>query len=249
MMKYAERFPHLVEKTRVRLACDYIGHEFRKVFPVTLTQQDVCKAIHGPDTDSGDVEIRDFWNLFCAMSSTWRLKDIYEKVADENVNWKEASLPIDKLYPETMQGWMKMVGGSYDFAKFSFFLKKDENARSKAIKELLKYKECHGSGSESDRIIVMKENGCNKVIDGNGRLTNRIAQWVIEGSNQPYPEMKIWLGEGSGEPNYWVPTSSLFYLHNMKNQTDIEPVLRKLTLVAREEYQRRVAQSMPKSEE
>lgn len=250
LMKYAESFPHLVDETRIQLACDYIAHEFRKIFQ-KFPQQSVHEAIRCfvPNKTSGNVAVRDFWNLFCAMSSTWRLKDLCEKVTDANVNWKEATLHIEELCPETPQGWMRKFCscGNYDFVECWSHLQKDEEARLEAVEELGKYKNTHGNGSENDRIIVMKDNAFYKVIDGNGRLANRIAQWVRQGASQPYPEMKVWLGnDEGGRRNYWISTGSLFFLHNIwKDQVAVESVLHDLSPVAYAEYQMRVVQSLP----
>jgi hypothetical protein len=99
------------------MALDYLAHEFGKVFPA-ISREQLNKPLRDrvPDKDSNDMRIRDFWNLFCAMSSTWRLKDPYYEATARNTCWRKDRISIEYLIPQTPQGWMGTVG-EYDFSK------------------------------------------------------------------------------------------------------------------------------------
>lgn len=249
--KYSVTYPHLTERNRIDLACDYLSHEFRKVFPdISKDMARQASSRYAPNEKRDDKTIRDFWNLFCAMSSTWRLKDLYEIVTDANMDWKDDAIPIDKLCPESPQGWMKKFGpcGRYDFNEAVAYLRKDESAIAQAMKEFEKYLRTHGIGSGDDHIIVVKQRDFYKVVDGNGRLALRIAQYIQKGEDIPYPSMNAWLGDRRGDPeNRWIPTSPLFFLHQVCDEY-VEQVLKSVSPLAWTEYQKRVTREIPEEE-
>lgn len=116
------------------LAPDYMVHEFRKIFS-RLTYEKTKKATAGlaPNVNSQDVVIRDFWNLFCAMSSTWRIKDLYPVATAQNFTWIREQASIAHLVPQTPLGWVKKIG-RYDFSKAIAFLRQNDELKE-ALKE------------------------------------------------------------------------------------------------------------------
>jgi hypothetical protein len=230
---------HLVESERIELACDYLVHEFRKIFH-NISHKEAHEVVLGraPTKNSPDVIVRDFWNLFCSMSSTWRLKDLCHIVTAKNYLWKKCEIPLARLVPESPQGWMKEIRPPYDFGRALIYLR-DKNNLENARKKSENFKAEHAEGDENDPIIARSESGNYIVTDGNRRLKLEIEGWVTRGET-PDPTMTTWVGDGKGLPeNYWMPTGSIFFLRGLCG-SGIESILGKISPLALTEYNRRV---------
>ena len=121
------------------------------------------------------------------MSSTWRRKDLYEIVTDQNVKWRKETITLDRLCPDTPQGWMQNFGscGTYDFHMATSHLQSNETALQEAVRDWNVYVKNHGKGSENDPLIVVPNATSFRVYDGNGRLAIRITRWITERSHIP----------------------------------------------------------------
>ena len=139
MQNYKETHRHLIEHERIELACDYLVHEFRKIFRDTARDKAyyAVKKQAPTETNSDDVTIRDFWNLFCSMSSGWRLKDLFPYATAENVMWEKSETNIELLVPEAPQGWMAKIT-PYNFKEAVDYLR-DKDKLREAIEDTRKY--------------------------------------------------------------------------------------------------------------
>jgi len=234
---------HLSNSQRIELACDYMVHEFRKIFR-EISHEEAYKAIaylkpkRDDNEDERDIRIRDFWNLFCAMSNTWRLKDLCSCVTAVNFAWKKEDVHLPSLYPESRQGWMNKLN-PYNFDQAILHLE-DRSNLEEALKESEREQAKHPKGNESDPLIAVKRQSIHLVRDGNGRLSQRIVKWVAEGKRLPYPTMSVWAGQGDNGPrNYWVPTDHLYVVKKLIGNVT-EDVLGAWSLLALTEYRNRV---------
>jgi hypothetical protein len=99
------------------------------------------------------------------------------------------------------------------------------------------------SGSEDDPIIAIKRDNRYEVCDGNSRLIQTIERCAERGNDSQVPRLKAWLGEGTADRNYWIPTTSLRFLKDhvfSKERIVTETELRVYPL-AWTEYQKRCA--------
>jgi len=234
------RRTHLVENARVQLASDYMLHEFRKIFH-DLTYEETSKAITplAPNDKSEDVVIRDFWNLFCALSSTWRIKDLYVYVTAENVTWKKEEVSVTLLAPCSPQGWLKKID-PYRFDKAVAYLRDSRSNLSEALKEAERERGGHADGDQNDPIIVISDGAGYSVLDGNGRFNGRIVKWISEGGGSDPPVMTTWVGYSRGNPrDFWVPTSSLCFMESLR-VTSPSQILGTVSSLALAEYLKRV---------
>jgi len=234
---------HLVDPQRIELARDYVVHEFRKIFR-EIPHEKAYEAIvdpspkNGDDEQERDVRIRDFWNLFCAMSNTWRIKDLCPYVTAENFTWKKEDVPICSLVPCALQGWMEKVK-PFSFDQAILYLE-DETNLEEALKECEKERARHPRGNENDPLIAVKRQGVYCIHDGNGRLSQRIVKWVSEGRTRPYPTMSVWVAVGDGDPrNYWMPTDHLYVVKSLCGN-NAEYVVGARSSLALTEYRDRV---------
>jgi hypothetical protein len=233
---------HLVQVERTDLACEYMIHEFRKLFKGASTQT-VSEGIRRlvPRSDSDNVVVRDFWNLFCTTSSGWKLKDLHAVVTDENVNWVREQIPLSSLRPQTPQGWMTHIT-PYTFDAAVLYLQEKSNLEQ-AVNDPDEYANGHPEGMQNDAIIAISDQSSYEVCDGNGRLAHALLEWVVEGKSHPHPTMTVWVGRKKGQPsNCWIPTASLFFLKNACSEAnlDIEQVVGNISHLALREYQDRV---------
>jgi len=239
---------HLIESARINLACDYLVHEFRKIFRSITYQKayDVIKHL-APNSKSDDVTIRDFWNLFCSLSAGWRLKELHNIVTAENIVWEKQEIPIQFLEPGTPLGWMKGIN-PYNFRKVVHYLQDNKEKLPEWIKNNEEKRGNRAEGDENDPIIVIKKNDIFKVEDGNSRLKRKIENWVNEGKVTSPPLITAWVGDSKGKPkNSWKPTSSLMFLKHVYPKKrccpNIESVLKEASPLALLEYQKRVKQN------
>ncbi len=244
MLEYGET--HLVESTRVELACDFLVHEFGKLFR-NAGYRDAYESIRSaaPKHGSSEVAVRDFWNLFCAISNTLYLKKLYEIVTDENMVWAKQEISIAKLIPRSPQGWMKKVSLPRRFDQAVSYLQ-SESALEEARNDADEYEKKHISGMESDPLIGVEEESNYIVDDGNGRLAHKILQWVVGGANLPHPAVSIWVGRSKdASKNYWIPTSSLVFFNDLRNylRSNPERLLEKISQLALVEFQKRVSEA------
>lgn len=247
---------HLIESARINLACDYLVHEFRKIF-CSITYQEAYDVIKhlAPNSKSDDRTIRDFWNLFCSLSAGWRLKELHNIVTAENIVWEKKEISIQFLEPGTPQGWMEEVKKEEQlpiyktyFTKADDYLQNNKEKLSEWIKNTEEKRGNRAEGDEDDPIIVIKKNDIFKVEDGNSRLKRKIENWVNEGKVTSPPMITAWVGAPKGKPkNYWIPTSSLMFLKHVypkkKCCPNIESVLKEVSPLALLEYQKRVKQN------
>jgi len=234
---------HLIDRERIELACDYIVHEFRKIFR-EIAHEDAYKAIvhlapsSHDDEDIRDIRIRDFWNLFCGMSNTWRLKDLCPCVTAVNFAWKKENVPLPSLYPESRQGWMKKLNPC-NFRQAILHLEGKRNLEE-ALKECENERARHPRGNENDPLIAIKRQGVYQILDGNGRFSQRIVKWASEGQRRPYPTMLVWVGQGDNGPrNYWMPTDHLFVVKRFYG-SNTDRVVGAISSLALIEYRDRV---------
>lgn len=242
LLKYKET--HLIGSERVDLACDYLVHEFRKLFSHTNTEAlyETIRSL-APQADSSDAAIRDFWNLFCAMSSTWRLKDLHNVVTDENMAWAKEQIPVNRLHPQTPQGWMRNIT-PYSFDKAISFLE-SKPALEHALNDPEEYEKKHPSGSEDDPMIALENRSIYVICDGNGRLAHWLLRWVNTREAFASRLMTVWVGRRRGPTrNHWIPTGSLFFLKDVCSRLSVnaETLLGTISQLALEEYQTRVRQ-------
>lgn len=242
---------HLNEKNRINLACDYLVHEFRKIFR-NLSYDDVYGAIKNlaPTNDSDDVAFRDFWNLFCAVSSGWRLKDLFNIVTNENIEWKKERISINQFIPQDMHGWMKNFSGSSDFSDWAIsYFQGNSQTLNDALKDSEQQRGNRANGDENDPIIAIKDNACFKVIDGNSRLKLRMEKLFSQRNTSSPPQIEAWLGYPTkGQSNFWIPTSYIFYFRDYFfrkykiNNLDIETFFESISRLSVMEYKKRVKQ-------
>lgn len=236
--EYKKTHPHLIESERIALACDYIVHEFRKIFRGT-TREEVSKAIKNiaPTEESGDVSIRNFWNLFCSMSSGWCLKELHTIVTAENIKWKKEKKSMESLVPQTPQGWMQKII-PYSFREAVAYLQNNKEERKKALEKSGEIRDSRAEGDENDAIIAIKKNSIFEVVDGNSRLMRRIENCVNERKGSSPPMITVWVGVPNGNPkNFWIPTSSLMFMGKYFN---VESKLKEISQLALIEYSKRV---------
>jgi hypothetical protein len=234
---------HLVETGRINLAMDYFVHEFAKILPLCSHQEirDSLKAF-APTPETGETSVRDFWNLFCALSSGWCLKDIYVQVTAENVRWELTRISLDQLVPsEADMGWMAYVR-PYSLPKALEYLRAgylDEAEQQTSINRAGRHIE-----DGNDPLIGLRMiDGRVLVQDGNGRLK---AQVEVVAKRQDddglQSEMAVWVGSGSGDPyNYWIPTNCMFLLARfVAKPVEIDSVLASRSPIAANEFAERV---------
>lgn len=186
---------HLSDENRINLACDYLVYEFRKIFS-GLSYEDAYGAIRrlAPTCDSDDVAIRDFWNLFCAVSSTWRLKDLFNVVTNQSIQWKKESKSVKVFVPQDPQGWMTSVDRSKSiFSEATSYLKADSNTLKEALEQSEKERGDRADGDENDPIIAMEMNNTFEVRDGSSRLKVKMEKWLNKQNGSP-PEIEAWIG-------------------------------------------------------
>ena len=240
--EYNRVFPHLIDTKRIELACDYLVHEFRKIFP-DLSYQQAKMALDEriPTEESNNIAIRDFWNLFCAMTDGWRLKSLHIVVTAENVTWQKEKASIKNLVPATPQGWMTKVNPP-NFANAVSYLRETDNELKKIIQTSREKRGNRAEGDENDPLIVFKDESILKVADGNSRLKLQIEEYVLNAANKKstsIPKIDFWVGTPTGKPaNYWIPTSSLTFMKNIIG-FHTEQVLEKISQVALIEYRTR----------
>ena len=89
--KYSTAYPHLIDKNRIELACDYLTHESMKIFSNIDRNKiyDSIKRQAPTKVNNDDVTIRNFWNLFCSISFGWMLKELSYYVTSKNVEWEK----------------------------------------------------------------------------------------------------------------------------------------------------------------
>jgi hypothetical protein len=242
---------HLVEENRINLACDYLVHEFRKIFR-NLGYSDAYSAIKSlvPTADSDDVAIRDFWNLFCAISSGWRLKDLFNIITNQSIQWKKEKKSVRLFVPQDPQGWMKNVGHSTSFfTEATSYLKSDSNTLKGALEQSEKERGDRADGDENDPIIALEMNDTFEVRDGSSRLKVKIEKWLSEQRNSSPPEIEAWIGHSTnGESNTWIPTGSIVFVRDYFlskyaiSGLDIETFLTSISKLAVAEYKKRVKQ-------
>lgn len=240
---------HLVEENRTNLACDYLVHELRKIFR-GLSYEDANGAVKrlAPTSDSDDVAIRDFWNLFCAISSGWRLKDLYNIVTNQSIKWENEKRSLKLFVPQDSQGWMKNVDRSKNFFdEATSYLKSDPNTLNQALKQSTEERGNRADGDESDPIIAIKMNDTFEVRDGSSRWKVRIEKWLNEQKDSSPPEIKAWIGYPTkAQSNFWIPTSFIFFVRDhffnkyKINNFDIETFFTSISNLAVTEYEKRV---------
>jgi len=230
---------HLVEKARIELACDYLVHESRKIFPDITCESAYSRiACLAPDRNSENVKVRNFWNLFCAMSITWRIKDLCPVATAQNFTWVREQVSIVHLVPQTRLGWVKKID-RYDFSNAIAFLRQNDELK-KALEESENARRNNPKGDEKDPIIVIREGPLCMVVDGNSRLKWQVERWLADGGQSPLPTLKAWVGQSNGNPwNYWIPTSSIIFLNSIAPQIT-EELLKRLSPMALAEYRERV---------
>jgi hypothetical protein len=249
--EYREGHPHLLEKARLELACDYLVHEFRKIFR-EMRKEEAREEIKrfDPFRQGDDRTIRDFWNLFCAMSSTWRLKDLNNVVTNPKINWTKRPVSIELLVPGTQLGWMKELGPEFMFDSAVNYLKQDSRRLEQALERSEKHRRERPGGSEDDPIIAQMETETKyKVLDGNSRLTQALERYVS--SNSKIPQLNTWVGcrTDTVREEYWIPTGSLFFLHqSIEDKQQVERILRFKYPLGFVEFQKRVTQAIPQEE-
>lgn len=235
----------LVQTQRTELACEYMIHEFRKLFSEASTQT-LSESIRHlvPQPESDNIAVRDFWNLFCAISSMWKLKDLHTVVTDENVTWTKEQIPLNSLRPETPQGWMTSFA-PYGFDAAVLYLEQKSNLEQ-ALKDPEEYANRHPKGMEDDAIIAIENQASYVICDGNGRVAHAVLSWAVAGKLRPYPTMSVWVGRRRGQArNYWIPTAHLFFLKNIHPgmNLDVERLVGGISRLALEEYQDRVSRT------
>ena len=148
LQKYKQT--HLMENARIRLAHDYLVHEFRKIF-CNIIYREAYNAIKrlAPNGKRCDVTIRDSWNLFCSMSAGWELKELHNIVTAENIVWKKQEICVQFLYPGSPQGWMKEMN-PYAFLKAVKYLQNIEEKLLEGIKDTEEKRGNRAEGDEDD---------------------------------------------------------------------------------------------------
>jgi hypothetical protein len=237
--EYKNTHPYLTEEGRVALARDYLIHEFRKIFPI-ITRDETSRAIKklSPNKDSHDIQIRDFWNLFSAICSGWRIKNLFNVVTNKNIKWAKRQVSLQELYPESPLGWMKQIK-PYRYNDAINFLKAKGRA-NKELEDSIKSRGLRAEGDEQDPIIVLQAERELKVIDGNSRLKISLEKLVV--NKQEDSRLMAWVGHGAGESSeseYWIPTSHLVFMKEI-DHPNIESKLKSISKLALTEYLKRV---------
>jgi len=244
--KYINAYPHLTDIERVELACDYLVHEFRKIFP-DMNKDEAYKAIkrYAPTKDSTDETIRDFWNLFSAMSDGWRLKALHNIVTAENITWSKENISLRLLKPSDPHGWMKELvprgcTNSYDFQALVSYWQKNESILNEALEESKRERKKRAEGDENDPVIARRVNNLFCVVDGSSRIKVAIENWVKKGGTYKPPKITIWIGWSKAPKGIsWTPTSSLFFLKTICGN-DPEIIAERISPLAKMEYIKRV---------
>lgn len=250
-MDYKET--HLIEKNRIHLARNYLVHEFRKIF-CKLSYDDTNEAIKrlAPTKNSDDVAIRDFWNLFCAISSGSRLKDLYNIVTDKSIEWKNEKKSIKKFIPQDKHGWIqKLTDSDPDpdnfFQLATSYLQSNSDNLKKALKQSEEERGNRADGDENDPIIAIEINNTFEVRDGCSRWKVKMEKWLMEQPDSQPPTLNAWIGyPTNGESNVWIQTGSIIFMkeqffNNCKIiDVDIEKFLQSISELAVMEYNKRV---------
>lgn len=238
--EYCETDFHLFDRTRVDLACDFLVHEFRKIF-LCLNKDEAMKAIREKapsDTNKSDTVIQDFWNLFYAMSNTWRHKDLTRIVTDASIQWEKRSVPIQSLSLESRLESIKSIQGPLTVDRIIEHFEKNPVELEKASAKCEGEKNKHPYGSYDDPLIAMKKKDTIEVRDGNGRLLERIVNYVHESRKAEAPQLTTWIGcETGARAVYWVATSSIEFLQGTLKQS-IEQLIGSVSPLALREYQK-----------
>lgn len=205
---------HLLEPIRIKIAVEFIQHEFRKIFPNIKEKQiwdKLDRDIKNLPKNKSFAPVRDFWNFFDSICFGLRLKNLTTILTSQNIKWTKEKVLVDDLYMGSKRDFKYLEKLNNEFPngrEIKDFLFRERNRN---ILKLIKKDSSLNSRSTFYRdnylIIVKYQNNRLVITDGNRRFIKNI----LEGKEKVYAHV----GREVKFPpyyNYWVPTSRIYNL-------------------------------------
>lgn len=235
----------LVDEERICLAIDFMKHEYAKILPKHMME--IMKHLNDfhPNKSSNNITIRNFWNLFAAVSNCYWLKLLTKDVTAKNYQWQRYPISLEQLYPETLHGWMEVIKNKD--SKFSL-----KNALKYFQKNPNKLKEArersneiainrHENDAKDPLIGVAAADNKICIKDGNRRLMSKIEDVASENGTGSDVTMDVWVGtaiDNEAPKDYWIPTSTLMeIIETFKWKEQLEKELQNKFPLAYFEYE------------
>jgi len=208
------KYKHLQETIRVKIAIDYIQHEMRKILPRIRDKniwQEIDKEITNLTNNETMAPVRDFWNLVDAICFGLKLKNLVYSLTSQNIKWSKEKINIDNLYMGSKNDFECLkklnidIPNGREVKEFLFdkknytilkFAKKDTLLNSKKTFDRDKY-----------LIIVGEKDDKTIVYDGNRRMIKKI----LEGSDEVFA-YKASVIKQPMFYNCWIPTPRMLNL-------------------------------------
>ncbi len=201
--------PHFYEPLRQKIATQFAQKEMRKLLPKLRESslwQSIDKQIEEWPEKLGMIA---FWNGIHGISMGFSSKSLIPLITSLNIKWVEKDLPVEKLWFGGKFSTVSHLENAESAASVKEQLFRPENKEllEKTI-EVMEEKAMETAPRDNYPIFaVRKEQGKLRIIDGNRRLLQTIAN--------SKNTIKAYLGEPIAKPliyEHWVPTQILVEL-------------------------------------
>lgn len=200
--------PHFYEPIRQKIATQFAQKEMRKLLPYLRDDslwQSIDKQIEEWPKKLGMIA---FLNGIHGISMGFSSKSLVPLITSLNIKWSEKDLPIEELWFGGKFFTVSHLENAESVAevKKQLFLSKNKNLLERT-NEVIKEKAIDTAPRDDYPIFVVKKEDKLRVIDGNRRLLQTIAN----GKNM----IKAHIGEPIAKPpiyEHWVPTQILVEL-------------------------------------
>lgn len=204
---------HIYDPIRIKIAQQYLMHEFHKLFP-SIKDQTVWDLINTDvenwfDHAPGLAPVRDFWNGVDGISRGFKLKHIVARLTSAHIHWTYEEFPINQLVFTAAFEAFEKLGPNLSASKIIDYLNK--NADGKALKDASLQTLNDLSQKlvvrNQEPVIISGKDNVFQIIDGNRR------SWEALLNNKPTIYAAV--GRVVQDPaifNIWLPTPLLMDL-------------------------------------
>jgi plasmid maintenance system antidote protein VapI len=205
-----EYSPHFYESIRIKIACDLIEKECRKLFP-TIRNKEIWKRM---DRDienwfngkkSGLAAVHDFWNGLEGIVRGFKLKDVLTHITSENIIWSLADIPVDKIiFSVDLPITEEIVKAPFDSQTLIDYIANNK----KGAEEIRDNSDFYATSSmprDHYPIMVLEDGKKFQILDGHRRTIRAI----IYGNKNICAYLAKFTTRKRVFKNYWVSTGFL----------------------------------------
>lgn len=208
------KYKHLQEPIRIKIAIDYIQHEMRKILPGIRDEKiwiKIDRELKNLTKNETMAPVRDFWNLIDAICFGLKLKNLVPRLTSQNIKWSREKIKVDNLHLGSKKDFLCLkelkidVPNGKEVREFLFDKKNHDIlkfAKADSIKNSKKT-----FGRDEYLIIVGNKKDKTVVYDGNRRMI----KCILEGGS----DILAYRANIVKQPmfyNYWIPTSRMLDL-------------------------------------